>query len=105
VADGPPANVAPREAAGEIDGVNGLVGKHLGRSERIGCSSDAEDAAAGGDKIIPIDGGAGMKDLGARQRRGAIDPRNGCATLLGAGIAARRHHHGERRSIGPVGRW
>src|SRR3546814_6927719 len=63
----PPADVAPAEAAGPADAVDGTIGGCLRLSHRRPQRGDVEYAAAvGDDPPFGIAGSAGVKDHGSR---------------------------------------
>src|SRR3546814_16726415 len=98
----PPADVAPAEAAGPADAVDGTIGGCLRLSHRRPQRGDVEYAAAvGDDPPFGIAGSAGVKDHGSRPG-GRIQSFYHRALGGFPRIAWRRHHHGPRRLVPPL---
>src|SRR5262249_60514434 len=99
---GAPADVAAAEAVGPADAVDRLVGARLRLRHRAAAGADIEHTAAIGHDAAALLFRAGVKDFHALDLGGVVEPFDHRALAIGAGIAALRHHHGERRGVVPA---
>src|SRR5262245_26830283 len=100
--DRTPADVAAAEAVGPADPVHRRIGARLRLGDRGAEGADVEYAAASGHDAAALVRRAGVKDLHALDRARLVEAFDDRALAVGARIAARRHHHGERRVVVPA---
>ena len=91
----PPADVAPVEALGPIDPVNGCVGALLGFFYGLAQRCHVQHATAIGHQHAVFEGGAGVEDFNAFYCRSGLEAANFCAFRHITGIALGAHDHGE----------
>src|SRR5262249_35093788 len=104
VPDSAPTDIPTAESLRPVDRIDGGVGARSGFGDRCCAGGDVEDATATGDNGAVAEGSAGVADLDAGERLGAVEALDRRAGRVVAGVASCRHHHGERGVVAPARR-
>src|SRR5436309_13147843 len=90
-------DVTPAEAFRPPDPVDRRIGARARLAYRLAERRDVEHAPAIGDNMTAFIHGAGVEDLDLLDLLRLVEAGDDRTFLIEARIAARRHHHGERR--------